>query len=123
MNVLIIEDEHGAAQNLLAILNEINDSINTLAVIESVRDAVQWIKNNPAPDAAFFDIHLADGLCFEIFENVKIEFPVIFTTAYDQYAIKAFKVNSIDYILKPISRQAVEFALDKLKKYIIKDKH
>jgi len=116
MNVLIIEDEHGAAQNLLAILNEINESINTLAVIETVRDAVQWIKHNPAPDAAFIDIHLADGLCFEIFEKAQVEFPVIFTTAYDQYAIRAFKVNSIDYILKPISRDAVEFALDKLKK-------
>ena len=119
MNVLIIEDEFGAAQNLQAVLNEINSNIKTLAVIETVRDAVLWIKNNPAPDVAFFDIHLADGLCFEIFEKIQIEFPVIFTTAYDQYAIRAFKVNSIDYILKPIRKEAVEFALDKLQKIYI----
>jgi two-component system LytT family response regulator len=84
-----------------------------LAVIETVKDAVRWIENNPSPDLAFFDIKLADGNSFEIFEKVDIEFPVIFTTAYNEYAIQAFKVNSIDYLLKPIQKEMLEFALDK----------
>lgn len=116
MNVLIIEDEYGAAQNLKFVLKEIDSTINTLAIIESVQDAVHWIKNNPAPELAFFDIQLADGNSFEIFKKVKIEFPVIFTTAYDQYAIKAFKVNSVDYLLKPIQKEVLQFALDKYQK-------
>jgi len=116
MKILIIEDEHGAVQNLQAILREIDPGIKTLAIIETVQDAVHWIKNNPAPELAFFDIQLADGNSFEIFDRVDIEFPVIFTTAYDQYAIQAFKVNSIDYILKPIQKEALEFSLDKYQK-------
>jgi len=116
MNVLIIEDEYGTAQNLQAILKEIDSNIKILAIIETVQDAVLWIKNNPAPELVFFDIQLADGNSFEIFEKVKIEFPVIFTTAYDQYAIQAFKVNSIDYILKPIQKQNLVFALNKFHK-------
>ncbi|MBN1480404.1 DNA-binding response regulator [candidate division KSB1 bacterium] len=113
MNVLILEDEHGAAQNLLAILHDIDDSIHPLALLDSVQSAVEWIKNNPAPDLAFFDIKLADGNSFEIFKHVEISFPIIFTTAYDQYAIQAFKVNSIDYLLKPIRQQDLEAALKK----------
>jgi two-component system response regulator LytT len=113
MNVLIIEDEYGAAKNLRAVLKEIDRAIQVLAVIETVRDAVRWIQNNPSPDLAFFDIKLADGNSFEIFEKINIEFPVVFTTAYNEYAIQAFKVNSIDYILKPIQKEALEFALDK----------
>ncbi len=116
MNILIIEDEHGAAQNFQAILREIDPAIKTLAILETVQDAVHWIKNNLAPELAFFDIQLADGNSFEIFEKVKVEFPVIFTTAYDQYAIKAFKVNSIDYILKPVRKKDIEFALGKYQK-------
>ena len=113
MNILILEDEHGAAQNLQAILKEIDDRIHALAVLDSVQSAVEWIKNNPAPDLAFFDIKLADGNSFEIFKHVEIAFPIIFTTAYDQYAIQAFKVNSIDYLLKPIRQQDLEAALKK----------
>lgn len=116
MNILIIEDEHGAAQNLQAIIKEINSSIKILAIIETVQDTVNWIANNPTPNLAFFDIQLADGNSFEIFQKVKVEFPVIFTTAYDQYAIKAFKVNSVDYLLKPIQKQELEFALNKFRK-------
>ena len=113
MNVLIVEDEHGAAQNLKSILKDINRDITILAIVESITDAVNWIENSAKPELAFFDIKLADGTSFEIFEKIKIDFPVIFTTAYDQYAIQAFKVNSIDYILKPIQKEALEFALDK----------
>lgn len=113
MNVLIVEDEKGAAQNLLAVLKEIDSSINVVAVIESVQNSVEWIQNNPAPDLAFFDIRLADGNSFEIFAQTEIKFPIIFTTAYDQYAIQAFKVNSIDYLLKPIQRHNLEEALKK----------
>lgn len=113
MNILILEDEQGAAHNLQAILKEIDDRIHALAVLDSVQSAVEWIKNNPAPDLAFFDIKLADGNSFEIFKHVEIAFPIIFTTAYDQYAIQAFKVNSIDYLLKPIRQQDLEAALKK----------
>lgn len=116
MNVFIVEDEFGAAQNLKAILHELNLDIKLLTVLESVEDAVHWIKNNPSPDLGFFDIQLADGLSFEIFEQVTIDFPVIFTTAYDEYAIRAFKVNSIDYVLKPVNNDSIRFAIDKYRK-------
>jgi len=115
MNVLIIEDEQGAAQNLIAALKEIDSSIHPVAVIESVRDALAWIKNNPAPDLAFFDIRLADGNSFQIFEQTDVPFPIVFTTAYDQYAIQAFKVNSIDYLLKPVRKADLEQALQKFR--------
>ena len=121
MNVLIIEDEHGAAQNLQAILAEIDDTIHPVAVLDSVQSAVAWIKDNPAPDLAFFDIQLADGLSFDIFKHVDIQFPIIFTTAYDQYAIQAFKVNSIDYLLKPIQRKELDAALKKFHHFYDKD--
>ena len=91
MNVLIVEDEHGAAQNLQAILSEIDDDIHPVATLDSVQSAVAWINKNLAPDLAFFDIQLSDGLSFDIFKQVDIKFPIIFTTAYDQYAIQAFK--------------------------------
>jgi two-component system LytT family response regulator len=113
MKVLIIEDEAGAAENLKAILRELDESIKVLAVIESVEDAVLWIESNEIPDLGFFDIQLADGYSFEIFEKTSVKFPVIFTTAFDEYAIKAFKVNSIDYILKPLNTENIQFALNK----------
>ncbi len=116
MNVIIIEDEPGAAENLKAVIKEVDSSINILSVIESIKDAVQWISTNPLPDLAFCDIQLADGICFELFNQIRIEFPVIFTTAYDQYAIQAFKVNSIDYLLKPVQQNDLDFALKKFQK-------
>ena len=115
MKVLIIEDEYGVAQNLCDILQEIEQGIEILAIIESVKEAVEWFENNPKPELGFFDIRLADGDSFEIFEKIKIDFPVIFTTAYDEYALRAFKVNSIDYLLKPIDKESLVAALDKYK--------
>ncbi|MFT6214330.1 MAG: DNA-binding LytR/AlgR family response regulator [Roseivirga sp.] len=115
MKVLIIEDENSAAQDLCDILKEIDLNIEIVAVIESVDEAVAWLKNNHSPDLGFFDIKLADGDSFEIFEKTKVDFPIIFTSAYDEYAIKAFKVNSVDYLLKPINQKALQQALDKYK--------
>jgi DNA-binding LytR/AlgR family response regulator len=115
LKVIIIEDEISAANNLEAIIKEIDDDIEIVGVIESINDAIEWISANTMPDLAFVDIQLADGLSFEIFDKIKIDFPVIFTTAYNEYALKAFKVNSIDYILKPIKKKDVMFAINKYK--------
>lgn len=113
LKVVIIEDEVGAAQNLGAILAGLPMAIQVLAILDSLTDAIDWLATNPSPDLGFFDIQLADGSSFEIFRRTQVGFPVIFTTAYDQYAIDAFKVNSIDYLLKPIQAEAVEQALNK----------
>ncbi|HLN53319.1 MAG TPA: LytTR family DNA-binding domain-containing protein [Lentimicrobium sp.] len=115
MKVVIVEDENLVAQNLKSILNEIG-TIDIIATLESVNDTVAWFTQNDSPDILFLDIHLADGTAFEIFDRVKIDCPVIFTTAYDEYALKAFKVNSIDYLLKPIDIHSVRRSLDKYKK-------
>lgn len=115
MKVLIIEDEQGVAQNLCDILLEIEPNIEIVSVLESVQGAVQWINTHSTPDLAFFDIRIADGESFDIFEQTKVEFPIIFTTAYDEYALKAFKVNSVDYLLKPINKKALAQALEKYK--------
>jgi DNA-binding LytR/AlgR family response regulator len=114
MKTLVIEDESLAARHLLRILNDIGN-IRVVAVLDSIASVEEWFKENEPPELIFMDIHLADGSAFMIFEQVTISCPVIFTTAYDEYAIKAFKVNSIDYLLKPITREAVEKALNKLK--------
>ena len=116
MNVLIIEDEELAARNLLSILQEIGD-LKAVAVLESIVDSIEWFELNKCPDLVFMDIHLADGSSFEIFKHVKINCPVIFTTAYDEYALQAFKVNSIDYLLKPIDVAEVRRALVKLENF------
>jgi len=113
MKVLILEDEPGAAQNLLDLIYEVDESIEVLAILESVKEALAWVGKQDAPDLGFFDIRLADGLSFEVFEKTSIDFPVIFTTAFDEYALKAFKVNSIDYLLKPVDKVALAIALDK----------
>lgn len=113
MNVILVEDELSASQNMLAIFKELDIEINVLACLESIEDAVKWIESNPKPELGFFDIQLADGTSFEIFDKTEVSFPVVFTTAFNEYAIKAFKVNSIDYILKPIKKSDVEFALNK----------
>ena len=114
MNVIIIEDEELAVRNLQSIFKEIG-SITIIAVLESIVDTVEWFGLNEDPDLVFMDIHLADGSAFEIFKLVDINCPVIFTTAYDAYALQAFKVNSIDYLLKPIDATAVKKALNKFK--------
>lgn len=113
MNVILVEDEFSARKNMLAIFDELDIDINVMACLESIEDAVSWIESNPKPEIAFFDIQLADGVSFEIFDKTEVSFPVVFTTAFDEYAIKAFKVNSVDYILKPIKKSDVEFALNK----------
>lgn len=113
MKVLIIEDERPAAQKLIRLLNEINSEIEIVDVLSSVEQAVNWFRENRSPNLIFMDIQLEDGLSFDIFENCRIDTPVIFTTAYDEYALKAFKVNSVDYLLKPIDRSELKNAIDK----------
>ncbi|MEA1886080.1 MAG: LytTR family DNA-binding domain-containing protein [Bacteroidota bacterium] len=117
MKLIIVEDEAAVARNLRDILADTEPEAEVLAVLESVSETMDWLKNNPAPDLGFFDIQLADGSCFEIFEKTKIEFPVVFTTAYDSYALQAFKVNSVDYLLKPIRKEALRKALDRYEHY------
>ena len=114
-NVLIIEDETAAAVNLQAILRSVAPSYNVLAVLESIEESVEYFQSEPtpAPDLVFMDIHLADGESFRIFDSVNIRIPIIFTTAYDEYALRAFKVNSIDYILKPIKEDDLRHAIEK----------
>ncbi len=114
MNVLIIEDEKIAANNLEKMLHQIDENIHVQDKIDSIKSAVKWLDANKT-DLIFLDIHLADGISFKIFEHLKIQTPIIFTTAYDQYAVKAFKVNSIDYLLKPIEIRELEQSLNKFK--------
>ena len=116
MKALIIEDETAAATNLKSLLREIDPSVEIVDVIDTVVDSIGWIRANPLPDIVFMDIHLADGQAFKIFEQVDIPCPIVFTTAYDRYALDAFKVNSIDYILKPIKKQELERAFEKFKR-------
>ncbi|GAB2530707.1 LytR/AlgR family response regulator transcription factor [Rufibacter soli] len=115
MNILLIEDEYLASEKLEAQLLRYDPRIRILTTIDSIRNAVKWFETNPAPDLAFLDIHLSDGNSFEIFQKVEVKCPIIFTTAYDEYAVKAFKVNSIDYLLKPISNEDLAAAMDKFK--------
>lgn len=116
INILIIEDEEPAANRLKKMVMEIEPEANVLENIVSVSSSIAWLEKNPAPDLIFSDIQLSDGLSFEIFKNVEVQCPVIFITAYDQYAIDAFKVNSIDYLLKPIKKDDLVTALNKFKK-------
>lgn len=114
MDILIVEDEPHAAQRLQMLTTELIPDANIRASIDTVKKAVQWLKSNK-PELIFMDIQLADGLSFQIFEQVQIDSPVIFTTAYDEYALRAFKVNSIDYILKPVDKEELNNALQKLR--------
>jgi len=113
MKVVIIEDERLAAEKLADLLEKVEPGIEILQVLESVEESVNWFSQHSAPDLVFMDIQLEDGISFEIFESVKIQAPVIFTTAFDQYAIRAFKVNSIDYLLKPIVKEELALAISK----------
>jgi DNA-binding LytR/AlgR family response regulator len=108
---LIIEDEKLAAEHLQRLLNQIDIKIEIDQVISSVDAVLDWFSNNPMPDLIFLDIQLSDGLSFEIFNQINITCPIIFTTAYEEYAIKAFKVNSIDYLLKPISIEDLKYSI------------
>ena len=111
MNVIIIEDEKPAARRLSRLLAELNVEISTM--LHSVEEAIHWFQNNKHPDLIFLDIQLSDGLSFEIFEEVEVRSAIIFTTAYDEYALQAFKLNSIDYLLKPIDDEDLEAAVKK----------
>lgn len=114
MKCIIIEDEAPAAKRLERLLSELRPPVITLCVTDSVETSVEWLKRNPHPDVIFMDIRLADGYSFEIFDQVAVQSPVIFTTAYDEYALKAFEVNSIDYLLKPIDEGRLEKSIAKL---------
>jgi DNA-binding LytR/AlgR family response regulator len=113
MKVLIIEDENPASQKLIRLLKNVDPKIEIMHVLKSVEESINWFIKNPAPDLIFMDVQLEDGLSFDILENCKIDRPVIFTTAYDEYAIKAFKVNSVDYLLKPIAQNELKHAIEK----------
>ena len=113
MNILIVEDEKHNAIRLQQLVTEISDAYYIIGIVSSVEESVLWIKNNPKPDVALMDIRLSDGLSFDIFQQTTVNFPVIFTTAYDEYAIRAFKVNGLDYLLKPIQKEELAIALKK----------
>ena len=116
MTCLIIEDEIVAANRIKELVLTYDGGIEILSVIQSVKNAVDWFNNHPPPDFILMDIQLSDGLSFEIFEKTLVTSPVIFTTAFEEYTLKAFKVNSIDYLLKPIDYEDLKNALDKFKK-------
>jgi DNA-binding LytR/AlgR family response regulator len=113
--VLIVEDEHLAAEKLEKMLLTADPEIKIQAKLESVIDSINWLSSHDRPDLIFLDIQLDDGISFEIFDSIRLDVPIIFTTAYDQYAIKAFQVNSVDYLLKPIEEGSLRKAIEKFK--------
>ncbi|SBW06693.1 LytTR family DNA-binding domain-containing protein [uncultured Dysgonomonas sp.] len=117
MKVLIVEDETAAYENLVDILNEIDPAIEIVGNTESVSQTVKWLNSNPIPGLILMDIHLSDGSAFSIFDAIEVDTPIVFTTAYDEYAIEAFKVNSVDYLLKPIKPEELKRSLQKLSKW------
>jgi DNA-binding LytR/AlgR family response regulator len=119
MRILIIEDEKPAASRLSKLLQGHFQDAELIGNLDTVSRAIRWFGENPVPDLIFCDIQLADGISFEIFEQVKVNSPIIFTTAFDQYAIRAFQVNAIDYLLKPIDPKELELAVEKFNSRII----
>ena len=119
MKILIIEDEKPAATRLSKLLQGHFPSAEVVGPLDTVNQAVRWVEQNPAPDLIFCDIQLADGISFEIFEQAKVSSPIVFTTAFDQYALRAFQVNAIDYLLKPIDPKELERAVEKFKSHSI----
>ena len=117
MNVLIFEDEPKAAVRLTSLLAEVAPEARVVDVIDSIEEGVLYLREQPAPDLLLLDVHLADGPSFELFKEVEIDLPVIFITAYDEYAIKAFKVNSLDYLLKPLKREELAAAIAKYRRW------
>lgn len=118
MKALIIEDEVLAAQSLQKLITEVAPDTEVITTLQSIEESVAWFDENPMPDLVFMDIHLADGSSFAIFEQVQITCPIIFTTAYDEYALKAFEVSSIDYLLKPINRNDLTRAMNKFNAFV-----
>ncbi len=122
MKFLIIEDEAPAARRLASLVQSARPQASLLGPVDSIESAVEFLGNNPAPDLIFMDIHLADGLSFEVFSKTTVAAPVIFTTAYDQYMMQAFKVHSVDYLLKPIGEEELWAALDKFDRHFLRAK-
>jgi len=114
MKALIVEDEINACQYLRSLINQLRPEYLIIDHLEGVQETINWLHAHPAPDVIFMDIQLSDGISFEIFNHIEVRSPIIFTTAYDQFAIQAFKHNSIDYLLKPINQEDLENALCKL---------
>src|SRR5215216_7791860 len=113
MKILIVEDEDLAVKKLKKTLLSVDESATVVGEADSIKSTVSWLQSNPSPDLILMDIELADGQSFEIFNQVKVQSPVIFITSYDEYALKAFKVNSIDYLLKPVQKEDLQSALEK----------
>jgi DNA-binding LytR/AlgR family response regulator len=113
MQVLIVEDEVAAARQLEKLVKRLRPGVLIMGVTDSIRETVQWLQNNPPPDLILMDVQLSDGSSFDIFRQIDVKAPIIFTTAYNEYAIKAFKVNSVDYLLKPIDDEELGEALAK----------
>jgi two-component SAPR family response regulator len=120
MKTIIIEDEKPAARLLQRKLEKLNVRVEVM--LNSVQEAIEWFSSNEHPDLIFLDIQLSDGLSFELFEKVEIKSAVIFTTAYDEYALRAFKLNSIDYLLKPIDEEELVVSISKFKSHFLKSK-
>ncbi len=116
MKILVVENEKPAAEKIVKLLKKIDKSVTVLGIIETVEGAINRLQDKPEPDLILMDIQLDDGLCFEIFETITVDIPVIFTTAYDEYTLRAFKVNSVDYLLKPIDEESLGKALAKFNK-------
>ena len=120
MKILIVEDEELAVKKLVKTLNGVESSAEIIGITDSIKSTVEWLQENPQPDLILMDIELADGQSFEIFNLTEVKSPVVFTTSYDEYALKAFKVNSIDYLLKPVQKEDLEKALNKFRNLNVK---
>lgn len=116
MKAVIVEDEKLVAEQLSRLISELDPEVEIVTVLSNVKTAVKWFQEHPGPDLIFMDIQLSDGISFDIFEKVNIECPVIFTTAYHEYALRAFKVNSVDYLVKPIDKEELKKSLEKFRK-------
>src|SRR3954470_7031534 len=116
MNILIVEDEDLAVKKIRKTLHAVDESVVIAGVTDSIESTVSWLQQNNPPDLILMDIELADGQSFEIFKLTEVKSPVVFTTSYDEYALKAFKVNSIDYLLKPVQKEELQAAMDKYRK-------
>ena len=117
MKILIVEDEELAVKKLQKTLHSLGENIDIVGTTDSIASTVNWLQSNPAPELILMDIELADGQSFEIFNLTEVKSPVIFTTSYDEYALKAFKVNSVDYLLKPVQKDELESALAKFRNF------
>jgi DNA-binding LytR/AlgR family response regulator len=122
MNIIIIEDEELAAKRLETMVLKADPAFQVLAKLESVEESVAWLQTHQAPDLIFLDIHLEDGISFSIFDQVKVNSPIIFTTAFDEYAIQAFKLKSVDYLLKPVTQEELEASIRKYREWVKPEK-